>query len=92
VTWFTQGKISSKWVETGCLRKREPLPQRFTGARDPHFPLWVISGGAGPSPTRQVKLNERTLTTRTAGSPLFRSQEIFGKIPCPCPIEGLRFP
>ncbi len=29
-------------------------------------PDWVISGGAGPSPTRQVKLNKRTLTPRTA--------------------------
>jgi len=27
---------------------------------------WVISGGTGPSPTRQVKLNKRTLTPRTA--------------------------
>jgi len=28
-------------------------------------PNRVISGGAGPSPTRQVKLNKRTLTPRT---------------------------
>ena len=28
--------------------------------------LWVICGGARPSPTRQVKLNKRTFSPRTA--------------------------
>jgi hypothetical protein len=32
----------------------------------PFGPDWVISGGAGRSATRQVKLNKRTLTARSA--------------------------
>jgi hypothetical protein len=32
----------------------------------PFGPEWVISGGAGRSATRQVKLKKRTLTARSA--------------------------
>jgi hypothetical protein len=50
-----------------------------------------MGGGSGPSPTRQVKLNKRTLTPGTARLS-FAEIKTFGKFPCPRAINGLRFP
>ena len=56
----------------------------------PQCRLRVISGGAGRSPTRQVKLNKRTLTPRAARLSPCSEINTFGNITASCPVNGLR--
>ena len=61
----------------------DPLDFAFGESR-----LRVISGGAGPSPTRQVKLNKRTLTRRTARLSFVQKSENFCNENGPIEIIG----
>jgi hypothetical protein len=64
--------------EVGCshpgLGRAEGMLDRLTAR--------VISGGAGPSPTRQIKLNKRTLTPRTARLSFVQKSTLW-KLPLP---------
>jgi hypothetical protein len=54
------------------------------------LPLRVISGGAGPSPTRHVKLNKRTLTPRNARLSFVQKSRLSANF-LPLPDQGLTF-